>query len=344
MQTMTTRFMINPIRYLLGGLFACLMCIASTLQVTAGTLDDVKSRGGLNCGVSEGLAGFSAPGADNVWSGFDVDFCRAVAAAIFGDAGKITYVPLTAGERFDALASGKIDLLSRNTTWTLSRDVDGGFGFVAVNYYDGQGFMTTLDKGLSSAMQLEGEKICILAGTTSVDNAKDFFKRNGIKIEVVEFAKREDALKAYEKGECGAYSADKSALASQRTKLATPKDHMLLPEVISKEPLGPVIRQGDPVWTDLIRWTLFLLINAEEAGWSSKEADKSPEAYQLLISPEVRAKLGLGESWASDVIKTVGNYGEIFERNLGASSDLKLERGLNALWTQGGILYAPPMR
>lgn len=310
----------------------------------AGTLDDVKARGELICGVSEGLEGFSAPGSDNKWTGFDVDFCRAVATAIFADDAKVKYVPLSAGERFDALSSGKIDLLSRNTTWTLARDVDAGLEFTAVSYFDGQGFITKLDNGLSSALQLDGEKICVLAGTTSVDNAKSFFERGKLKVELVSFDKREDALAAYAKGECLAYSADRSALASQRTKLEKPDDHMLLPEVISKEPLGPVVRQGDPLWSDLVRWTLFLLVNAEEAGWASASADKMPESSSLAIPQSVSKTLQVDEKWAANVIRAVGNYGEIFERNLGQESALKLERGINALWTQGGILYAPPMR
>lgn len=310
----------------------------------AGTLEDVKARGELICGVSEGLEGFSAPGSGDSWAGFDVDFCRAVATALFADDAKIKYVPLSAGERFDALSSGKIDLLSRNTTWTLARDVEAGLEFIAVSYFDGQGFITRIDNGLSSALQLDGEKICVLAGTTSVDNAKSFFERSKLKVELVDFNKREDALAAYAKGECLAYSADRSALASQRTKLEKPEDHMLLPEVISKEPLGPVVRQGDPLWSDLVRWTLFLLVNAEEAGWSSATADKMPASSSLAIPEAVTAMFAADKKWAANVIRTVGNYGEIFERNLGQKSSLKLERGINALWTQGGILYAPPMR
>ena len=341
--------MITPTKYHKSAarLFT-ILAIATILiggaPAVAGTLQDIKSRGELICGVSEGLEGFSAPGSDKSWKGFDVDFCRAVAAAVFADGTKVKYVPLTASERFDALTSGKIDLLSRNTTWTLARDVNAGFEFVAISYFDGQGFMTKLDNGLSSALQLDGEKICVLAGTTSVDNASSFFARSKLKVELVKFDKREDALNAYAKGDCIAYSADRSALASQRTKLEKPEEHMLLPEVVSKEPLGPVIRQDDPLWSDLVRWTLFLLVNAEEAGWSSATADKMPETSSLAIPAEVTKEFGLEENWATNVIRTVGNYGEIFERNLGQKTSLKLERGINALWTQGGILYAPPMR
>lgn len=310
----------------------------------AGTLKTVQERGKLVCGVSEGLLGFSAQPDGDSWKGFDVDFCRSVAAAVLGDADKVTYVPLSAVERFKALSSGKIDMLSRNTTWTLNRDIEQELEYAGVSYYDGQGFLTHVDNGLSSALQLSGKKLCVLQGTTTIGNAKAFFARAKIDIEMREFAKREDALKAYEKRECDAFTADSSALASLRTRMKTPDDHMLLPEVISKEPLGPVVRQHDAAWIEIVRWTLFLLINAEEIGWSSGNADKMPESSSLVITGAAAKKLGLKASWARDVIAAVGNYGEIFERNLGNSSPLKLERGLNALWTQGGILYAPPMR
>lgn len=310
----------------------------------AGTLKTVQERGKLVCGVSEGLLGFSAQPAGDSWEGFDVDFCRSVAAAVLGDADKVTYVPLSAVDRFAALSSGKIDILSRNTTWTLNRDVDLELEYAGVSYYDGQGFMTHVDNGLSSALQLSGRKLCVLEGTTTIANAKAFFSRAKIDVEIREFAKREDALEAYEKRECAAFTSDSSALASARTRMEVPDDHILLPEVISKEPLGPVVRQDDPNWVEIVRWTLFMLINAEEVGWSSNRADKMPESSSLVISGDIAAKLGLKESWARDVIAAVGNYGEIFERNLGKGSRLKLERGINALWTQGGILYAPPMR
>ncbi len=308
------------------------------------TLKSVTDRGKILCGVSEGLAGFSSPGDGNTWSGFDVDFCRAVSAAIFGDADKVDYVPLSAVERFDALRDGKIDVLSRNTTWTLGRDVDTALTFAGVSYYDGQGFMTNVENGLSSALELSGAKICVLAGTTTLANTKGFFERNRMNVEILEFEKREGAVKAYERGECTAYTSDRSALASVRTRLAEPDDHMLLPEVISKEPLGPVVRQDDAVWAELIRWTLFLLINAEEAGWSSETADEMPDTIPPEALQAAGKKMGLGEDWAKNVIAAVGNYAEIFNRNVGKDSPLKLERGLNALWTNGGILYAPPLR
>jgi general L-amino acid transport system substrate-binding protein len=324
--------------------FAAVISITVPAWARSETLQQIKKRGELICGVSKGLDGFSAPDESNVWRGFDVDFCKAVSAAIFEDGDKVKYVPLKAIQRFDALADGKVDLLSRNTTWTLSRDVIAGFEFVGVSYFDGQGFMTRVENGLSSAMQLDGEKVCVVTSTTSVDNAKAFFERRKLKVELMEFEKREHALAAYAKGECHAYTGDRSALASQRTKLEKPDDHMLLPEVISKEPLGPVLRQDDAEWADLVRWVLFLLLSADEAGWSSENADKKPDVASLAIPAEFAGKLGISENWALHVIKTVGNYGEIFERNLGQNSTLKLERGINALWTQGGILYAPPMR
>jgi len=322
--------------------FTVLLTMA--MQGHADTLGSVKERGKLLCGVSEGLPGFSAPDSNGKWSGFDVDFCRAVSAAVFGDSDKVSYVSLNAVERFDALKSGKIDLLSRNTTWTMERDIGMEFEFAGVSYFDGQGFMVSVDKGLSSAMQLDGATVCLLGATTSVENARSFFERNKIAVTLKEYKQRDEALAAYEKGECGAYSADRSALASQRTKLGKPEDHMLLPEVISKEPLGPVVRQDDPEWAQFVRWVLFLLVNAEEAEWDSAKASKGDVAAQLKVSADVSAKLGLDEKWASAVIGAVGNYGEIFARNIGKDSPLKLERGINALWTQSGILYAPPMR
>ena len=327
---------------------AAVMALSVTLTgitaVRADTLKTVKDRGNLVCGVSEGLAGFSALDKTGKWQGFDVDFCRALSAAIFGDSEKVKYVPLSALNRFDALKSGKVDILSRNTTWTLARDVEATLSFAGVSYYDGQGFMTGIEDGLSSALELTGAKICVLAGTTTLANAKAFFERSRMKVELIEFDKREDAVKAYEKGDCATYTSDRSALASVRTKLAKPDDHMLLPEVISKEPLGPVVRQDDPAWAELGRWALFLLINAEEANWSSKTADKMPDTFPMEVLRAAGKKMGASEDWAHNVIKAVGNYGEIFNRNVGKDSPLKLERGLNALWSNGGILYAPPMR
>lgn len=333
----TTNKSVNLLR---SGLVAFgLVCFGAQVALS-GTLDTVKKRGKLECGVSEGLLGFSARDEAGNWSGFDVDFCRAVAAAVFGNADKVDYVPLSAVKRFDALSSGKIDLLSRNTTWTMSRDVERGLEFVGITYFDGQGFMTRRENGLSSALQLGSAKICALSGTTSEANARAYFSQNKVDVEIVTFPKREDALKAYADRKCDVYSADRSALASERSKLEDSADHMLLPEVASKEPLGPVVRQDDHAWLELNRWVLFLLINAEEAGWQSTTKGDAP----IVVPAEVSAKLGLPKGWAADVIKSVGNYGEIFARNVGRDTPLGLGRGLNALWTRGGLIYAPPMR
>jgi general L-amino acid transport system substrate-binding protein len=304
----------------------------------------VKDRGRLICGVSEGLVGFSAEDEKKNWSGFDVDFCRAVAAAIFGSGDKVEFVPLSAAERFDALKAEKIDLLSRNTTWTLERDIAMGLDFAGVIYYDGQGFLTRVENGLTSALQLSAARICVLKGTTSADNAKAYFEDKAVPVTLLEFDQRADALKAYSERQCDVYTADKSALASERTRLSDSDAHVLLPEVISKEPLGPVVRKDDPAWTELVRWVLFLLINAEELDWTSAKADQQPSTAPGLSSAEVVKTLGLNESWSRDVIAAVGNYGEIFERNVGKGSALQLGRGINALWTDGGILYAPPLR
>lgn len=312
----------------------------SAATAVAGTLDDVKARGTLNCGVSEGLVGFSARDKDGKWSGFDVDYCRAVAAAVLGDAGKVKYVPLSAVKRFDALKSGKIDVLSRNTTWTMSRDITLGLEFIGITYFDGQGFLTRRENGISSALQLGAAKICALSGTTSEANARAYFTHNKVDVEIVTFAKREAALKAYEARDCDAYSADRSALASERSKLPDSAEHMLLPEVASKEPLGPVVRQDDQAWAELNRWVLFLLINAEEAGWGIASKGAAP----ITLPEKVNARLGLPKGWPAKVISTVGNYGDIFERNIGRDTPLALGRGLNALWTRGGLIYAPPMR
>lgn len=332
------------LRFVLAlGIAGGVLC-ASGFGAAAATLDTVKKRGKLVCGVSEGLPGFSAPDGTKTWRGFDVDICRAVSAAIFGAPDKVDYVPLTASARFEALTSGKIDLLSRNTTWTLSRDVELGLEFVGVTYYDGQGFMTRAENGLSSALQLNSARICILAGTTSVDNARAYFEGHGIKVELKEFDKREDALQAYDRRDCDALSADRSALASQRSSLKDADDHVLLPEVISKEPLGPVVRQDDPAWAELVRWVVFLLINAEEAGWSSADVAAKPDASPISVPGAVNARLGLDANWPRAVIGAVGNYAEIFQNNVGEDSPLRIKRGINALWSRGGILYAPPMR
>ena len=315
-----------------------------TVNAAANTLQSVKDRGHLICGVSEGLVGFSAQNDKKTWSGFDVDFCRAVAAATLGSADKVKYVPLSATQRFDALNAGKIDLLSRNTTWTLERDVVLGLEFPGVSYYDGQGFMTRTENGLSSVLQLASARICVLKGTTSLENAIAYFQRKQVPVTFIEFEERGDALKAYSARKCDAYSADLSALASQRSQLDDADAHVLLPEVISKEPLGPVVRKDDPGWAELIRWTLFLLINAEEQSWTQEKAIEQPDDAPISVSEKASSQFGLSGDWPRNVIAAVGHYGEIFDRNIGKNSPLQLGRGINALWTNGGILYAPPIR
>lgn len=322
------------------GLAIIMAGTAGVIAAGAGTLDDVRKRGTLNCGVSEGLEGFSAQDKAKVWSGFDVDFCRAVAAAVLGDSSKINFVSLSTTTRFEALTSGKIDILSRNTTWTLSRDVVLGFEFVGISYYDGQGFMTRRDNGLSSALQLAQATICLLEGTTSQTNAQHFFAEKKIEVKFKAYKDRGTLVKDYDAKRCDAYSADRSGLASDRLRTSDPEAHMLLPEVISKEPLGPVVRQDDAQWAEINRWVLYLLVNAEEAGWTQQTANSA----MIKTADEVNSKLGLDKAWPVNVISAVGNYGEIFERNVGSGSRLGLTRGVNALWTRGGILYAPPMR
>jgi len=281
----------------------------------------------------------------SIWRGFDVDFCRALAAAIFGSTNKVKYSSLTAEQRFDALTKGEIDVLSRNTTWTMSRDVGQALEFIGVIYYDGQGFMVRREDGLSSALQLSGARVCVLAGTTTQKNAQGYFARHKIQAQVISFDSRAKLLEAYKTRKCDAYSADSSALASERAKLSVSDDHMILPEIISKEPLSPVVRQKDANWADIVRWTLFLLINAEELGVTSASFKaKSEPALLKLLNSSSGEKLGLKADWAQSVIGQVGNYAEIFARNIGKETSLELDRGLNALWLRGGILYAPPMR
>ena len=314
------------------------------MQAAAGTLEDVKARGSLVCGVSEGLGGFSEKDEQGIWRGFDVDFCKAVALAIFGDAGKVGYVPLSASDRFKALTDGKVDLLSRNSTWTLSRDAGQPLEFVGVSYFDGQGFMVPALYGATSPLQLNGATVCVVSGTTTQENATAYFERAGLKLSFLPFAERQDARKAYADGKCDAYTADRSALAGERADLPKPDDHTILKDVISKEPLGPVVRDDDPKWVNLVRWVLFGLIDAEEVGLNSTSvgADKAKEAGRLggLSGPS----LGLADVWLTQVIGGVGNIGEIFERNLGEDTSMQLSRGINAPWTQGGILYAPPIQ
>lgn len=315
------------------------------------TLDAVKAKGYVQCGVTTGLAGFSAPDEKGNWHGIDVDVCRAVAAAVFGDASKVKYTPLTAKERFTALQSGEVDMLSRNTTWTLTRDTNLGLNFTGVNYYDGQGFLVSKNLGVNSAKELDGAAICIQAGTTTELNLADYFRANGMKYTPVTYDKSEETIKGFEAGRCDVLTSDQSQLYALRIKLKNPDGAMVLPEVISKEPLGPVVRNGDEDWFKIVRWSLFAMINAEEMGVTSKNVDeikkttKDPGKQRLLGLTGIGGKgLKISDDWAYNIIKQVGNYGEVFERNVGMDSPLKIARGLNALWTKGGIQYAPPIR
>ncbi|NSX56019.1 amino acid ABC transporter substrate-binding protein [Parasulfitobacter algicola] len=318
---------------------------------TAGTLDDVKARGTLNCGVVTGLAGFGAPDTNGEWQGFDVSLCRAVAAAIFGDPTAVTFVPTTGKTRFTALASGEIDMLARNTTWTFSRDVDLKFEFVGVNYYDGQGFMVPKALGVSSAKELDGATVCIQTGTTTELNLADFFRANNISYEPVPIETNAEAQQQYLAGACDVYTTDASGLAATRATFEAPGDHVLLPEIISKEPLGPLVRHGDAEWGDVVRWTLNALITAEELGVTSANvADLSagtenPEVNRLLgTEGNLGEMIGLEPDWAKKAIMAGGNYGEVFEKNIGENTPIGLARGLNAQWTEGGLIYSPPFR
>ena len=314
------------------------------------TLKNTQKKGFVRCGVSQGLPGFSNADASGNWTGVDVDVCRAVAAAVLGDANKVKYTPLSAKERFTALTSGEIDILSRNTTWTLSRDADIGLTFVGVNFYDGQGFMVRKGSGMKSVDDFKnGISACTNTGTTTELNMRDFFDSKGISYEPVAFEKADEVVAAYDAGRCDTYTTDKSALAAQRTKMTNPDDHVTLPETISKEPLGPVVRQGDHVWEDIVRWSLNTMIEAEEYGITSGNADmmKSSEnpAIKRLVGVEggLGEKIGLDNEWSLRIIKQVGNYGESYQRNLGDTGILP-DRGPNQLWTKGGILYVPPAR
>ena len=321
-------------------------------MASAGTMDDVKARGKLNCGVTTGLTGFAAPDANGVWQGFDVAVCRAVAAAVLGDPMAVEFVPTTGQTRFTALASGEIDLLARNTTWTFSRDTDLKFEFVGVNYYDGQGFMVPKSLGVSSAKELDGATVCIQTGTTTELNLADFFRANNISYEPVPIETNAEAQQQYLAGACDVYTTDASGLAATRATFEAPGDHVILPEIISKEPLGPLVRHGDNDWGDVARWTLNALIAAEEMGITSANiADlaaaptNNPEINRILgTEGELGKMIGLDNQWAVRAISASGNYGEIFEKNIGENTPIGLSRGLNAQWTNGGLIYSPPFR
>ena len=332
-------------------LIAVIVTLFLSVSVTqAITLQEVQRRGELLCGVSTGIPGFSNPDENGTWAGFDVDLCRAVAAATLGDASKIKVIPLAAKERLTAVQSGEVDMLSSNATWTLTRDTALGLHFAGINYYDGQGFMTLKNLGAKSALDLNGVTICIQSGTTTELNLADYFKENNMAYKAITFDTSDQTVRAFKGGRCDALTSDQSQLYALRIKLENPEDAVVLPEVISKEPLGPVVRQGDDAWLNIVKWTLFAMINAEENGVTTVNADEmkkstNPKVLRLLGIEGVKGKgLGLNDDWAYQVIKQVGNYGEVFDRNVGRESSLKIDRGLNALWNKGGILYAPPFR
>ncbi len=333
---------------LAGVLSLAATCIAGAAH--AQMLKTVTERGALNCGVSEGLYGFSARDAKGNWSGFDVDLCRAIAAAIFNDAGKVNYTPLEASRRFEALQSGGIDVLSRNTTWTMSREIELGLSFVATNYYDGQGFLVRRATNKETALELGGAKVCLQTGTTTEPNLVDYFRINKMKYEVTGSVTAEGAIKGYDSGQCDVLTADVSQLFAIRLLLSKPDDHIILPDVISKEPLGPVVRQGDTQWFNIVKWVHFAMINAEELGVTSKNIDEmmksdKPDVRRLVGNEgNYGDKIGLTNDWAARVIRLVGNYGEVFERTVGVGSSLGIPRGINQLWSAGGIQYAPPIR
>jgi general L-amino acid transport system substrate-binding protein len=331
--------------------FAIATVLAFGMQaVGAQTLKAVKDRGQLVCGANGSLAGFGIPDPQGNWTGFDVDFCRAIAAAIFNDPSKVKFVPLTAANRFTALQSGEIDVLARNTTWTMSRDTSLGIDFAAVNYYDGQGFMVRKVLKVSSALELNDASVCVQQGTTTELNLADYFRSNHMSLKTVTFATVDEALKAYDSGRCDAYTTDSSGLYGSRVLLADPGANIVLPEIISKEPLSPAVRQGDDAWEDVVRWTHHAMLDAEELGVNKNNVDDqknstNPEIRRLLgLEGQFGEGMGLTNDWAYRIIKAVGNYGEVFERNVGQGSPLKIARGLNALWTKGGLQYGLPVR
>ena len=331
-------------------LSAASLLVVGALSVQASTLGDVQAKGYVSCGVSKGLAGFSSADSSGTWTGVDVDVCRAVAAATLGDAQKVKFVPLTAKERFTALQSGEIDMLSRNTTWTITRDASLGLNFAGVNYYDGQGFMVKSSLGVSSAMELSGAAVCIQAGTTTELNLADWGKANGIEYNSVVSDTNAQTLTNYDAGRCDVLTTDASGLYSMRAAASDPSEHVVLPEIISKEPLGPAVRHGDSEWADIVRWSLSAMIIGEELGITSGNVDEmmtsnNPEVLRLLgAEPGYGAMLGLSDDWAANILTQVGNYSESFEKHIGPNTPINIQRGLNALYKDGGILYAPPFR
>ncbi|CAO3355078.1 transporter substrate-binding domain-containing protein [Azospirillum melinis] len=330
---------------------AAAVVVSASAVAGAATLDTVKQRGFVQCGVNAGLPGFGNPDSAGNWTGLDVDYCRAVAVAIFGDANKVKFTPLSAQQRFPAIQSGEVDLLSRNTTATLTRDTSVGLNFAPVTYYDGQGFMVPKKLGVKSAKELNGATVCVQSGTTTELNLADYFRANNMTYNPVVIESNDEVNAAYFAGRCDVLTTDVSGLAGTRAGVApVPDDHVILPEVISKEPLAPAVRHGDDQWFDIVKWTIFATIQAEEFGITSKNVDeftnsKNPDIQRFLgTSPGMGKALGLDEKWAYNVVKKVGNYAEIFDRNVGPGTPLKLERGLNALWTKGGLMYAQPFR
>ena len=333
-----------------AGTIALLGSLMANSVMAATTLDTIKERGHLQCGVTTGLPGFSQPDDKGNWTGIDVDTCRAVAAAIFGSGTAVEFTPLTAKERFTALQSGEIDVLSRNTTWTLTRDASLGLNFTGVNYYDGQGFLVKKALGVSDAEELDGATICIQAGTTTELNLADYFRAKGMEFNPLVFDTSEQTVQGFSAGRCDVLTSDRSQLAALRSKLNDPSSAVILPNTISKEPLGPVVRQGDDQWFNIVKWVLAAQINAEELGITSANVDQmkgsdNPSVQRLLgTDGDMGEKLGLPADFGYKIIKEVGNYGEMYDRNVGPDTPLGLDRGINALWTNGGILYAPPLR
>ncbi len=335
------------------GLAAALAIAGATATASAQapkTLDTVKQRGSLNCGVGTGLAGFGQPDDKGAWTGLDVDFCRAIAAAVFNDPQKVTFKPLSAKERFTALQSGEIDVLARNSTWTISRDSSLGLAFVATNYYDGQGFMVKKSLNVKSAKELKGASVCVQTGTTTELNLADFFRSNKLDYKPVVFEKNDEVVAAYDANRCDAFTTDASGLYAERLRMKNPDENIVLPEIISKEPLAPAVRQGDSQWFTIVRWVHFAMLNAEELGVTQKNVDEmlasaNPDVKRMLGKEgEFGKGIGLENDWVVRIVKAVGNYGESYERNVGSGSRLKIDRGLNKQWSQGGLQYAPPIR
>ena len=338
------------LRSLALGAIGVLAATGAFAQAKTSTLDAVKARGVLNCGSGTGLAGFGLPDAQGNWTGLDVDYCRAISAAIFNDPTKVKFVSLSAKDRFTALQAGEIDVLSRNTTWTSSRDTSLGLNFAGVSYYDGQGFIVRKSAKIASALELNGASVCVQQGTTTELNLADYFRANKLQLKAVTFATNDETVKAYEGGRCDAFTTDASGLYAERLRMAKPDDHMVLPEIISKEPLGPSVRHGDDQWFDIVKWTHYALITAEELGVTKANVDEqmkstNPDVRRLLGTEGKHGEaLGLSNDWGYRIVKHLGNYGELFEKNVGAGSALKISRGQNNLWSKGGLQYAPPIR